>query len=46
MHLRKKVYGISETLNTEIRNNIEEKKGSINRKRNTLDGMKSRLEEA
>ena len=33
--------GISKTINTEIRNNIAEIKGSISEVRNTLDGMNS-----
>ena len=36
--LEKRVEGISETINTEIRNNKAEIKGSINEVRNTLDG--------
>ena len=44
--LEKRVEDISETLNTEIRNNIAEIKGSINEMRNMLDGINSRLEEA
>ena len=43
--LEKRVEDISETINTEIRNNIAEIKGSTNKMRNTFDGMKSRLEE-
>ena len=35
--LGKRVEDISETLNTEIRNNIAEIKGSINKMRNILD---------
>ena len=42
----KRVDSISETANTEMRNNIAEIKGSINKRRNTLDGMNCRLEEA
>lgn len=37
---------ISEILNTEIRNNTEGIKDSINEMRNRLGGMNSRLEEA
>ena len=44
--LEKRVEDISETINTEIRNNIAEIKGSINEMRSILDGMSSRLEEA
>jgi len=44
--LEKRVEHINETINTEIRNNIAEIKGSINEMRNMLDGMNSRLEEA
>jgi len=43
--LEKRVEDISETLNTEIRNNIVEIKGSINEMRNRHDGMNSRMEE-
>ena len=46
MGLEKIVEDMSETLNTEIRNNIAEIKDSINEMRNTLHGMSSRLEEA
>ena len=41
----KKVKDMSNILNTEIRNNIAEIKGSINEMRNTFGGMNSRLEE-
>ena len=41
-----KVEVMSKPLNTKIRNNIVEIKGSINEMRNTLDGMSSRLEKA
>ena len=44
--LEKGLEDMSETLNTEIRNNIAEIKGSINEMRNMLDGMNSRLEKA
>jgi len=44
--LEKRVEDISETLNTEIRNNIAEIKGSIGEMRNTFDGMNNRLGEA
>jgi len=44
--LEKRVEGISQTINTEIRNNRAEIKGSINKIRNMLNGMNSRLEEA
>ena len=37
---------MSENLNTEISYNISEIKGSINKNRNMLDGMNSRMEEA
>ena len=37
---------IRETLNKEIWNDIAEMKGSINKMRNTLDGISSRMEEA
>ena len=43
--LEKRVEDMSETLNTEIRNNIAEIKGSINKMRNMLDGMNSKREE-
>ena len=43
--LEKKVEDMSETLNTQIRNNIAEIKGTVNKVRNTLDGMSSRVEE-
>lgn len=43
--LKKRVEHISETLNTEIRNNRAEAKGSINEIRNTHDGMNCRLDE-
>ena len=36
---------MNKTLNTEIRNNIAEIKGSINKIKNTFDGMNSRMEE-
>ena len=42
----KRVEDMSEILNTEIRNNKAATKGSINKMRNTLDVMNSRLEEA
>jgi len=42
--LEKRVEDISETINTEIRSNKAEIKSSINKVRNTLDGMNSRLE--
>lgn len=44
--LEKRVKGISKTINTEIRNIKANKKGSINKIRNKLDGMNSRLEAA
>ena len=44
--LEKRVEDTSETINTEIRNNIAERKDSISKIRNMLDGMNSRLEEA
>ena len=44
--LEKRVEDMSETLNTEIRNNTAETEGSINEMRNMLDGMNSRLDEA
>ena len=44
--LKKRVEGITEILNTETRINIGEKKSLINKMRNMLDGMNSRLEEA
>ena len=44
--LEKRMEGINETINTEIRNNKAKKKGSIYKMRNTLDGMNSRLKEA
>ena len=37
--LEKRVENMSDTLNTEIRNNTAEIKGSIKEMRNTLDGM-------
>ena len=43
--LERRVEDMSETHNTEIKNNIAEIKGSINKIRNKLDGMNSRLEE-
>ena len=42
----KKVEDLSETFNTEIRNNIVEIKSSVIEMRNPLDGMCMRLEEA
>ena len=36
---------MSETLTTDISNNIVEIKGPINERRNILDGMSSRMEE-
>ena len=42
--LEKRVEDVSETLNTEISNNIAEIKGSRNEMRNMLDGMNGRLE--
>ena len=33
-------------LNLEVRNNIAEKKGTMSKMRNMLDGMNSRMEEA
>jgi len=44
--LENQVEDISETINTEIRNNRAEIKDSINKLRNRLNGMNSRLEEA
>lgn len=44
--LEKKVKDRIESLNTEIRKNIGEIKGTINKMRNTLDGMKRKTEEA
>ena len=43
--LEKRVEDVTETLNTKIRNNIGEIKGSINKMRNMLDGMNSKREE-
>ena len=43
--LEKRVEDVSKTFNTEIMNHIVEIKGSINKRRNTLDGMNSKLEE-
>lgn len=43
--LEKRMEYISETVNPEIRNNIAEIKGSVNKMRNLLDGMNSSLEE-
>ena len=43
--LEKRVEDVTETLNTKIRNNIGEIKGSINKMRNRLDGMNSKREE-
>lgn len=42
--LQKRAENISEIINTEIRNNITEKRGLINKMRNTPDIKKSRLE--
>ena len=44
--LQKRVEDMNKTLNTTIRNNIVEIKGTINERRNTLDGMTSRMEKA
>lgn len=44
--LEKRGEDICDAINTDIRNNIAEIKGSINEMRNSLDGMSSRLEEA
>ena len=44
--LEKRVENTRETINPEIRNNIAEIKGSINKMRNMMNGMHSRLEEA
>ena len=44
--LGKRVKDTSETLNTEIRNSIAEKKVSINEVRTMLDGIKRRMEKA
>ena len=41
--LEKKVEDMSESLNTEIRNNIAEIKGLTNEMRNTLNGRNSRM---
>lgn len=41
----KRVEDTSERLNRKIRNNMAEIKGTINERRNTLDGMNSRMEE-
>ena len=43
--LEKRVEDMSETLNTEIRNKMAEIKGSINKIRNMIAGMNSRMEE-
>jgi len=43
--LEKRVEHMSETLNTEIRNNTAQIKDSKNEMRNTLDRMNSRMEE-
>ena len=43
--LEKKVENISETINTEIRNNIADIKWSISQVRNMIDGINSRMEE-
>ena len=40
----KRVENMTEILNTEIMNNIAEIKGSINKMRNTFDGMNNRTE--
>ena len=37
---------MNKTLNTDIRNNIVEIKGTINENGNILDGINSRMEEA
>ena len=42
----KRVDYMSETLNTDIRNNISEIKDSINEMRNMFNGMNNRLEKA
>ena len=42
--LEKRVEDVNETLNTEIRNNIAEIKDTMNKMRNTLDGMNSSME--
>lgn len=44
--LEKTVEVMSETLNTEIHNNTEEIKVTINEMRNTLGGMNSRIKES
>ena len=44
--LEKRMKNLNETLNTEIRNNRGEIKGSINEMRNVLDRINSRMEEA
>ena len=44
--LETRVQVFSENFNTEIRHNKAEIKGSINKVRNMMDGMNSRLEEA
>ena len=44
--LEKRVEDGSELLNPEIRNNIAEIKGTVNKMRNRMNGMQSRLEEA
>ena len=37
---------MNETCNPEMRHNVEEIKDSINERRNALDGMNGRIEEA
>lgn len=44
--LKKRVEDISETVYTEIRNSIVETKGSLNKIRNMLDRINSRLKKA
>ena len=44
--LEKRVEDKNETLNTEIRNNVAEIKGSVKKMRYMLDGMNSRMKEA
>ena len=44
--LKKRLEDISETINTEIRNNIAEIQGSINKMRKALDGRKRQMEKA
>lgn len=44
--LEKRVENISETVSTQIRNNIAETKDLVNAMRNTPAGMNIRLEEA